>query len=130
MIMPAQTVPAICPKLVIAFSVPIKLPRAPGSWLTSAQLAGQYTARRGVAGKIQCEDGTSAQWRERCAAERKEPVPPTQDKYEIETRPCNDRSRARLRLYLRRARRRTGVLGHQRAAHRRAGRAVYVGGLR
>src|SRR5438094_7972460 len=45
MIIPAQTVPAIWPKLVIAFSVPIKLLRSPGSWLTSVQLAGQYTAR-------------------------------------------------------------------------------------
>src|SRR5229473_8645161 len=51
-------------------------------------------------------------------------------KYEIETRPCGDDSRARLRLYLRRARRRSGVLDLQRAAHDRAGRAVYVGGLR
>jgi len=41
MIMPAPTVPAIWPKLVMAFSVPIRLPRSPGSWLTSVQLAGQ-----------------------------------------------------------------------------------------
>ena len=41
MIIPAPTVPAIWPELVIAFSVPIKLLRSPGSWLTSVQLAGQ-----------------------------------------------------------------------------------------
>src|SRR5258706_8326604 len=51
-------------------------------------------------------------------------------KHEIETRLCSDDGRARLRLYLRRARRRSGVLDLQRAAYHGAGRAVYVGGLR
>src|SRR5258706_3854303 len=55
-------------------------------------------------------------------------------KHEIETRLCSDDARARLRpylrLYLRRARRRCGVLDLQRAAYNGAGRAVYVGGLR
>src|SRR5258708_29020717 len=49
-------------------------------------------------------------------------------KHEIETRLCSDDGRARL--YLRRARRRSGVLDLQRAAYHGAGRAVYVGGLR
>src|SRR6266853_3009161 len=50
--------------------------------------------------------------------------------HELETRPCSDDGRARLRLYLRRARRRSGVLDLQRAAYHGAGRAVYVGRLR
>src|SRR5258706_11131778 len=51
-------------------------------------------------------------------------------KHEIETRLCSDDPRARLRPYLRRARRRSGVRDLQRAAYHGAGRALYVGGLR